>query len=198
MSIAAANAFTRSIYRAYLRPAADEARVSRWTSLLVKFGAVGFVLLLDPAFSVDLQLIGGVIILQTVPAGFLGLLTNWFHRWALAAGLGAGLAVGVAMLYRIPQLGPGGTVAKEHFGGAIDSVGGVQVYVGLVALVVNLVVAVVGTLVLRLVRVPAGVDATRPDDYTADADDPMVKRFDDLLDGLPRAMAGTHAWDNRR
>jgi SSS family solute:Na+ symporter len=72
MSIAAANAFTRSIYRAYLRPDASpaaEARVSRWMSLGVKFGAVAFVLLLDPEFSVDLQLIGGVIILQTIPPG---------------------------------------------------------------------------------------------------------------------------------
>jgi solute:Na+ symporter, SSS family len=200
MSIAAANAFTRSIYRAYLRPdasPAEEARVSRWTSLAVKFGAVGFVLLLDPTFSVDLQLIGGVIILQTIPAGFVGLLTNWFHRWALTAGLGAGLVVGVVMLYRIPQLGPTGAVVKEHFGGAIDSVGGYQVYVGLVALLVNIVVAVVGTVLLRLMRVPLGSDATRPDDYFSDADDPMVKRLDDLLDGLPRTLVGAHVRDRR-
>jgi SSS family solute:Na+ symporter len=200
MSIAAANAFTRSIYRAYLRPDASpaaEARVSRWTSLGVKFGAVGFVLLLDPTFSVDLQLIGGVIILQTIPAGLIGLMTSWFHRWALVAGLGTGLAVGVAMLYRIPQLGPTGAVVKAHFGGAIDSVGGVAMYVGLVALAANLIVAAVGTILLRLFRVPVGFDATRPEDYSADADDPMVKRLDDLLDGLPRTMAGTHARDRR-
>jgi SSS family solute:Na+ symporter len=196
MSIAAANAFTRSIYRAYLRPTAspaEEARVSRWTSLAVKFGAVAVVLLLDPAFSVDLQLIGGVIILQTIPAGFLGLLTNWFHRWALAAGLGTGLAVGVAMLYRVPQVGPTGAVVKAHFGGAIETVGGVGVYVGLLALLVNLIVAVAATVLLRLVRAPDGRDATRRDDYVADLDDPTMQRLDDLLDGLPRTPVGTHA-----
>ena len=200
MSIAAANAFTRSIYRAYLRPDASpaaEARVSRWMSLGVKFGAVAFVLLLDPEFSVDLQLIGGVIILQTIPAGFIGLMTNWFHRWALAAGLGAGLAVGVVMLYRIPQLGPTGAVVRQHFGGAIDDVGGVSVYVGLVALAVNLVVAVIGTVALKIVRAPAGIDSTRPRDYTADVDDPFVKRLDDLLDGLPRSHPGAHARHER-
>ncbi|MFG2040044.1 sodium:solute symporter [Dactylosporangium sp. NPDC048998] len=196
MSIAAANAFTRSIYRAYLRPAAspaEEARVSRWTSLVVKVGAVGCILLLDPAFSVDMQLIGGVIILQTIPAAFIGLVTNWFHRWALIAGLGAGLGVGVAQLYDIAQLGAGGVVVKAHFGGSITTVDGIPVYVGVVALLVNLAVAVFGTVVLRVLRVPAGRDRTRPDDYDADADDPMVKRLETLLDGLPSSPAGMHA-----
>ena len=45
-----------------------EARISRITSLLVKVGAVAFVVLISPQFSVDLQLIGGVIILQTLPS----------------------------------------------------------------------------------------------------------------------------------
>ncbi|WP_433066540.1 sodium:solute symporter family protein [Dactylosporangium sp. CS-033363] len=193
MSIAAANAFTRSIYRAYLRPAAgpaEEARVSRWSSLVVKVGAVFCILLLNPQFSVDLQLIGGVIILQTIPAGFLGLLTGWFHRMALLAGLAGGLGVGLVLLYRIPQPGPGG---QAHFGGSITTVAGWPVYVGIVALVVNLAIVVLGTLLLRAARVPAGRDSTRPDDYDADADDPMVKRLENLLDGLPSSPAGVHA-----
>ncbi|MGI5239633.1 sodium:solute symporter family protein [Dactylosporangium sp. CA-139066] len=196
MSIAAANAFTRSIYRAYLRPAAtpaEEARVSRWTSLVVKLGAVACILLLDPAFSVDMQLIGGVIILQTIPAAFVGLMTNWFHRLALVAGLVVGLGVGVFQLYGIPQLGAGGTVVKAHFGGSITTVGGTPVYVGVTSLLVNLAVVVLGTAILRLARVRAGRDATRPDDYDADADDPMVKRLEALLDGLPANQAGVHA-----
>jgi len=196
MSIAAANAFTRSIYRAYLRPAAtpaEEARVSRWTSLVVKLGAVVCILLLDPAFSVDMQLIGGVIILQTIPAGFIGLLTNWFHRLALITGLVVGLGVGLVLLYRIPQPGPGGTIAKAHFGGSITTINGLPVYVGIVALLVNLLIAVLGTLLLRAARVRPGRDRTRPDDYDADADDPMVKRLETLLDGLPSSPAGVHA-----
>ncbi len=40
------------------------------------------ILALDPQFSIDLQLIGGVIILQTLPAIVLGLYTQWFHRTA--------------------------------------------------------------------------------------------------------------------
>jgi solute:Na+ symporter, SSS family len=111
------------------------------------------------------------------------------------AGLGTGLISGVVMLYRIPQLGPNGVVLKEHFGGSMHTIGDIPVYVGLLVLLINLVVAVGGTILLRLVHVPAGIDATRPNDYLADADDPMVKGLDDLLDGLHFGQAGMHARD---
>ncbi|MEU8239078.1 sodium:solute symporter [Actinoplanes missouriensis] len=190
MSIAAANAFTRSLFRPYLRPDASpavEARVSRWVSLLVKFGAAALILAVDPTFSVDLQLIGGVIILQTIPAVFVGLLTGWFHRAALLAGLFTGLGVGVWMLYDIPKVDGTG-----HFGGSswpLDN--GSSVYVGIVALIANLVVTVAGTLILRAVGNAGGVDATHPDDYLADAGDAKLKRLDGLIDGLPRRGAVT-------
>src|SRR5438874_2380752 len=106
MSIAAANLFTRNIYKEYLRRDAtpqQEARVSKLFSLLVKAGAVAVLLAIDPQFSIDLQLIGGVIILQTLPAIAIGLWTRYFHRWALLAGWAAGLATGLAMLYVTPN-----------------------------------------------------------------------------------------------
>ena len=37
---------------------------------------MAFILLIDPQFSIDLQLIGGVIILQTLPAVAIGLFTR--------------------------------------------------------------------------------------------------------------------------
>ncbi|MGH3392991.1 MAG: monocarboxylate uptake permease MctP [Actinomadura sp.] len=181
MSIAAANLFTRNIYRAYFRPDADEAeeaRVSKLASLVVKIGAIGAILLLDPQFSIDLQLIGGVIILQTLPAVGLGVYTRWFHRGGLIVGWAAGLAAGLYMLYRIPNP----TTGKEHFGGSayplsdlgLDSK--LTVYVGVIALLVNLVVGVVATLLLKAVRAKDGVDMTRPDDFLADEGDPRVDR----------------------
>ncbi|MBO3743472.1 sodium:solute symporter family protein [Actinoplanes flavus] len=191
MSIAAATTFTRSLYRPYLRPhatQATEAKVSRWVSLIVKFGAAALILAVDPAFSVDLQLIGGVVILQTIPTVFLGLMTRWFHRAALISGLITGLAVGVVMLYLTPRLDGAGRTVAEHFGGSSWSLGdGRSIYVGIVALAVNLAVTVVVTLVLRAAKVPSGADATRPDDYLADAGDPYLQRLDQLIDGLPRA-----------
>ena len=44
------------------------------------------ILALDPQFSIDLQLIGGVIILQTLPAIVIGLYTRAAHAWGLLAG----------------------------------------------------------------------------------------------------------------
>src|ERR687895_541611 len=88
MSIAADNLFTRNIYKEYIHPAAtdaEEAAVSKLASLVVKVGAVLVILTLDPQFSIDLQLIGGVIILQTLPSVGLGLYTRWFHKGGLIA-----------------------------------------------------------------------------------------------------------------
>ncbi len=181
MSIAAANLFTRNIYREYFRPDAtdrEEARVSKLVSLLVKVGAVACILLLDPQFSIDLQLIGGVIILQTLPSVGLGLITRWFHRGGLVAGWAAGMAAGMWMLYRIPNP----ATKKLHFGGSaypLNDLGfdtKLTVYAGAIALVVNLVVAVVATLVLRAVGAEDGEDATREGDYYADEGDPKVER----------------------
>ncbi|MDQ1512566.1 MAG: solute:Na+ symporter, family, partial [Microbacteriaceae bacterium] len=179
MSIAASNLFTRNVYREYLRPdatPAEEARVSKLTSLVVKGGAVLVIIAIDPQFSIDLQLIGGVIVLQTLPAIVLGLYTRWFHRWALLAGWAAGLAAGVVMLYDTPNPLTG----KQHFGGAqyaLSKLGldtKVTIYTGVIALAANLLVATLATLALRAARAPAGADTTSPADYRVDAEDPGV------------------------
>ena len=96
MSIAAANLFTRNIYKAYLKPDAtdaQEAKVSKIASLVMKFGALLFVLTLDRQNAINFQLLGGVWILQTLPAIVFGLFTRWFHRWALLAGWAVGMVV---------------------------------------------------------------------------------------------------------
>ncbi len=93
MSIAAANLFTRNIYRDFLKKdatPAQEAKVSKLASLLVKFGALVFVLGMDKTISLNLQLLGGIWILQTFPAIVVGLFTRWFHKWALLAGWAVG------------------------------------------------------------------------------------------------------------
>ena len=94
------------------------------------------ILLLDTQFSIDLQLIGGVIIVQTLPAIVIGLYSRAAHAWGLLAGLVAGLASGLYMLYDTPNLVTG----KAHFGGAQYALSNfgldtkVTLYTGVIAL----------------------------------------------------------------
>jgi SSS family solute:Na+ symporter len=133
------------------------------------------VLVLEPQFSIDLQLIGGVIILQTLPALVLGLWRTFVHRWALLAGWAAGMIAGLYMVYDTPNPLTG----KAHFGGAqyeLSKLGfgdtKVTIYTGIVALALNLAIVVVGSLVLRRAGTPAGDDATVPDDYVFEPSEP--------------------------
>ncbi len=185
MSIAAANTFTRNIYKEYFRPdatAKEETAVAKIVSLVVKFGALGFVVFLNPSFAIDLQLIGGVIILQTLPAVGIGLFSRWFHRGGLIAGWAVGMAASFTLLYQIPKKDPAtGEIIKAHFGGSgypLANLGfdtDMSIWAGILAITANLVVAAVVTVVLRAVKVPEGVDGTEYADYFADADDPDVE-----------------------
>jgi solute:Na+ symporter, SSS family len=181
MSIAAANLFTRNIYKEYLKrdaTAAQEATVAKVASLVVKIGAVAFIVFLDPQFSIDLQLIGGVIILQTAPSVALGLYTRWFHRGGLIAGWVAGMVLAFWMLWEIPNA----ATKRAHFGGSAFALSKFgfdtpkTIYVGFVAVVVNALIAVIVTLILRAAKTPDGVDGTTPDDYFADEGDPRIER----------------------
>lgn len=174
MSIAAANLFTRNIYREFLRPDAtpeQETKVSKIVSLLVKVGALVFVLGMDKTVAINFQLLGGIWILQTFPALVGGLFTRWFHRWALLAGWAVGMVYGTVAAYGVSS------PTQQHFGGSNDTIPliGEIGYIGLTGLVLNLLVTVAATVVLRAVRAPQGLDETQPSDYTADAGDPGVE-----------------------
>ncbi|UKA52444.1 sodium:solute symporter [Arthrobacter sp. FW305-BF8] len=178
MSIAAANMFTRNIYRDFLRPDVDpktEAKVSKIVSLVVKVGALIFVIAMDQSAAINMQLLGGIWILQTFPAVVAGLYTRWFDRWALLVGWAVGIAFGTASAYNV--INP---VTHAHFGGSIAPLPGTDftVYIAVSAFVLNLLVAVVLTLVLRALKVPQGEDKTRRSDYGADETDPKVAEIE--------------------
>jgi SSS family solute:Na+ symporter len=170
MSIAAANLFTRNIYKDFLKPDAtpeQETKVSKGVSLLVKVGALVFVLTMDKTVAINFQLLGGIWILQTFPALVGGLFTRWFHRWALLAGWAVGMAYGTWTAYGVAS------PAQKHFGGSSDTIPviGQIGYIGLTAFLLNAAVAVALTFALRALKAPEGLDETAPADYTADADD---------------------------
>ena len=180
MSIAAANLWTRNIYKAFIRPDAtdaQEARQSKVMSLFVKLGALVFVIALPSDFAINLQLLGGIWILQTLPAIVFGLYTRWFHRNALLAGWAMGFIWGTVVAYQQPTADDpnahfGSPVAPlEIFGWHLTDR---PVYIAMTALVLNLVVAVVLTLILRSANVPRGNDETVKADYHADSGDREV------------------------
>jgi SSS family solute:Na+ symporter len=168
MSIAAANLFSRNIYKEFFRPnasPAEETRVARLVSLVVKLGALVFALELSKTFSINLQLLGGVWIVQTFPAIVAGLYTRWFHRWALIIGWAAAMIYGTIEAWRTPGNG------QAHFGASTAPILGHVIYIGFAALIINLVLSVVLTLLFNAVKLPSGADETDPDNYTADPAD---------------------------
>ena len=214
MSIAAANLFTRNIYREYFVPQAtpaQEAKVSKLTSLVVKFGALAFVLFMDKQNAINLQLLGGVWILQTFLAIVAGLFTRWFHRWALLAGWAVGMIYGTIVAYQqtIPNAKVklvGGKPVTElhgsrHFGSSLAYFPwtGTKVYVAITAFVLNIVVAVVLTIVFRALRVASGTDATAAEDYYSDSGDRGVGELVlDVAEQSPADRPGRRSGRARR
>jgi SSS family solute:Na+ symporter len=165
MAIAAANLFTRNIFKDFFKPDASprlETRVSQWASLVVKFGALAFAVWLPHTFAINLQLLGGVWILQIFVMLVAGLFTRWFHRWALVIGWAAGMIYGTIAAYNVHS------PASSHWASSSDIVFGHTVYIGLTALVINVVLSVVLTVVFKAVKAPEGADETLPHQYTAD------------------------------
>ncbi|MFF6801332.1 sodium:solute symporter [Streptomyces sp. NPDC012616] len=152
MSIAAATSFVRNVYVEYVHPTATpkrQVRIAKAVSLTAKAGAVAFVFGLRDQDAVNLQLLGGVWILQVFPAVAVGLFTGRLHPRALLAGWAAGMAAGTYL------------VVREGFSATVSlGFGPMTVYAGLVALLLNLTVAAAGTAVLQRLRVPRGADTT--------------------------------------
>jgi solute:Na+ symporter, SSS family len=141
MSIGAANLFTRNVWKAYVDPGMDQAReaqVAKITSLVVKFGALLVIVFLPTQFALDLQLLGGVWILQTLPALVFGLFFGWFRAPALLAGWLVGFAGGTALAW-INGLKPLHALTLGQ--------SSVTIYIGLLALAANILVAVIANLI---------------------------------------------------
>jgi SSS family solute:Na+ symporter len=100
MSIACANLFTRNLYKEFFRPDcsdAEEARMAKIVSLVVKVGAVLFIVTIPHSYAIHLQLLGGIWIIQLLPSILLGLFTQRFNAHALLFGWAGGTAIGTYM-----------------------------------------------------------------------------------------------------
>jgi SSS family solute:Na+ symporter len=144
MSIGAANLFTRNVWKSYVNPGishAGEASVAKIVSLIVKLGALAFTIFLPTQYALDLQLLGGLWILQTFPALVFGLFTRWFRAEGLLLGWAAGILWGSWTAWS-NGLKP---LATLDLGGA-----SYVFYVGLGALILNVAVAAIATVIQNL------------------------------------------------
>ncbi len=162
MSIAAANLYTRNIHREFINQNPtdkQEAQMAKWVSLIVKLGALIFILFVPTQYAIQLQLLGGIWIIQTLPAVMLGAYTRWFNSWALLLGWAAGTFAGTAM-----------AVATKLTPTFPLAIGGYTFpgYTALYTIILNLTVAIVLTPVLNAMNAGrAPVDATAAGDYHA-------------------------------
>jgi SSS family solute:Na+ symporter len=162
MSIAAANLYTRNIHREFINKNPtdkEEAQMAKWVSLIVKLGALIFILFVPTQYAIQLQLLGGIWIIQTLPSVLLGAYTRWFNDWALLIGWAVGTALGTAMAVSV------------NFAAAYPlSIGGYGLpgYSALYTVILNLGIAIVLTPVFNAMSAKsARVDETVAADYLA-------------------------------
>jgi solute:Na+ symporter, SSS family len=161
MSIAAANLYTRNIHREFINKAPSdqqEAQIAKWVSLIVKFGALVFILFVPTQYAIQLQLLGGIWIIQTLPAVMLGAYTRWFNSWALLLGWAAGMFAGTAMAWAV-NLTPTYPLA----------IGGYTFpgYAAFYTVILNLAVVIVLTPVFNAMSRKSPFDETVAADYHA-------------------------------
>jgi solute:Na+ symporter, SSS family len=158
MSIAAANLYTRNIHREFINgnlTDRQESQIAKWVSLIVKFGALVFIISLPLQYAIQFQFLGGILIIHTLPAVMLGVYTRWFNSWALLLGWLVGIATGgwmfwAAKLTAIYPLPIGGHVYPG--------------YTAFYTIFLNLIVAIVLTPVFNGVS-KTRIDETVPADY---------------------------------
>ncbi|MFD1676378.1 monocarboxylate uptake permease MctP [Alicyclobacillus fodiniaquatilis] len=160
MSIAASNLFTRNIYKSFFYKSAStqhEAKVAKLVSLLVKVGALIFIIGFPQQYAISMQQVGGILVLQTLPALIFGLYTRWFHRRALLIGWLAGIVYGIYMWSTTGYKST--TYVLNLFGHSVAA------YAAIWALILNVIVTVVLTVAFNTAKMNNGKDSTLAADY---------------------------------
>jgi len=160
MSIGAANLYTRNIHREFINrnpTDKEEAQMAKLASLVVKFGALLFIVFAPTQYAIQLQLLGGIWIIQTLPTIMFGVYTRWFNDWALLVGWAIGITAGTWIAFAA-NLTSNYTLAIAGYT--------LPGYTALYTVVLNLVIAVVLTPVFNAMRGGAAPsDATVAADY---------------------------------
>jgi SSS family solute:Na+ symporter len=139
MAMSQANLLTRNLIKE-VRPLTPEAetRIAKWASVIFKFLALGFVFAIPATYAIQLQLFGGVLILQILPALFFGLFQYRLNKYSLMVGLLSGIGLGLYLMEYANKFGPWSTTLYQQspFG---------LLYIGLTALSINVIIVLVGS-----------------------------------------------------
>jgi solute:Na+ symporter, SSS family len=144
MAISQANLLTRNIIKE-IRPnmsASSEIRITKISSTVFKFVALGFVFVVPATYAISLQLLGVILIIQILPAVFFGLYFKSLRKEPLIAGLIVGIVSGILMVEY-----------TNHFGALTSSLFNIPIfgslYVAVVALAFNLIISFGGSSILN-------------------------------------------------
>jgi solute:Na+ symporter, SSS family len=144
MAISQANLLTRNIIKE-IRPnmsATSEIRITKISSTVFKFVALGFVFVVPATYAISLQLLGVILIIQILPAVFFGLYVKSLRKEALITGLLVGTFSGIVMVEY-----------TNHFGALTSSLFNIPIfgslYVAVVALAFNLIISFGGSSILN-------------------------------------------------
>jgi SSS family solute:Na+ symporter len=157
MAISAANLFASNVCCQFSPQRTPvETRIAKaFTIGMCGFGLLA-IFFMPVAYAIDFQLLGGCLILQTLPSFVLGLWTRWFYPRALLTGWTCGVLASCAMAY------------ASHFSPDYSLVIlGVKLtgFIALYGLILNLSIAAVASVLLHALGTNRGVDSTVAADY---------------------------------
>ena len=157
MAIAAANIFSRDIYSQFMASGGLETVVAKLFSIVMIIGAVVFILVIPSTYAVQLQLLGGMWIIQTFPSVVFSVFTRFFNGTALLIGWAVGIFTAtylVALNHFV-----GSTYPFHLFGMTLPS------YIAFATVILNAAVALVLSVPLNMFAPDRGRDITTAADY---------------------------------
>lgn len=143
MAMAQANLLTRNIIKEIKPNLSDksEIQITKASSTIFKFVALGFVFSVPATYAISLQLLGGILIAQILPAVFCGLYVKSLRKVPLIIGLLAGIISGIIMVEFTNSFGQlTSSLLKTMFG---------PIYIAVIALGINLVISFGGSMIQK-------------------------------------------------
>ena len=147
MAMSQASLLTRNIIKEIKpnMPASSEIRITKVSSTVFKFVALGFVFVVPATYAISLQLLGGILIVQILPAVFFGLyVKSSLRKEPLIAGLLVGIFSGI---YMVEYTNNFGALTSSLFHTTFGSL-----YVAVIALVFNLIISFGGSAIMNKTR----------------------------------------------